>query len=182
MRRSTIALIITGCFALALIGGGAAGILLTRFVTPRNTQSTQSAALTLDDLQLSNSQRDQIRQIWEGVKDMSDEYAKEANQLKQQREDKLYGLLDKEQQEKFSKANQEYNDRISKLKSDRQKALQKAIESTRKLLSDHQRQTYDAILKERLGSVSDAAGGSSHAVWLTSSSPATQPADQTSMR
>lgn len=173
MKRNAFAIFVIMTFALALIGGGAAGMLLTRLATPKSNQAAP-VALTLENLQLTDSQRADIRRIWEGVKKTSDNCSKQARDLDQQCKDKLIGLLTEQQIKEYAKINTECNDRKLKLKADRQRSLKEAIEKTRNLLSDPQRQTYDAILSSRLGPAAGANGGSSRSSWLTSASPATE--------
>ena len=161
----TYRIIVAAAFALALIAGVAAGVLATRF----SSSPVIPAISTLDDLQLSPDQRDRVRQIWEKVRDESDDLYKQAQQLQHEHDEKILNLLTPQQKKQYQEIYDVDRDRYSRLMGDRQATLKKAIEDTRKLLSEAQQQKYDEILKTRLGR--NAEPGT---VWL-SAPPATQP-------
>ena len=160
-------IIFTVSFGLALIAGAAAGVLATRFSSPAVVMPGVS---TLDDLQLTPEQREQMKQIWEEVRNSSDDLYNQAQKLQREHDQKVLNLLNPEQKKQFEDIYNQDRDSYSQLMAKRQIALKKAIENTKKLLSDSQRQKYDAILESRLGR--NAEPGT---VWL-SASPATQPA------
>ena len=150
-------------FVLALAAGVAAGVLAKRFATTLTAPVTSpgiSANPTLDDLQLTESQRVQIQKIWEGVKDASDQSYRQANQLQRQFDDKVQRLLTPEQMKQYQEYYRQYQQDFFKLQSERDTAVKKAIEETKTLLSDDQRQKYDVILKSRLGQPSGTAPSS----------------------
>ena len=156
MRTGRSRVIFATAFILALIAGAAAGVLATRFAGSQSGAGV-STIPTLEDLQLTSDQRDHIQKIWEGVKNASDESYQQATTLQQQLEKKTLDLLNPEQQERYAKIYQEYQKRFLSLQSDRDKAVKKAVEDTKTLLSDSQRQKYDVILKNRLGRWGDTA-------------------------
>jgi hypothetical protein len=138
-------------------------VLATRFAatfTPPPAGSTISANPTLDDLQLTDAQRARIQKIWEGVKDASDQSYRQANQLQRQFDDKVQRLLTPEQMKQYQEYYKQYQQDFFKLQSERDAAVKKAIEETKTLLSDDQRQKYDVILKSRLGQPSGTAPSS----------------------
>jgi len=161
MRAGSSRIIFTFAFALALVAGIAAGVLATRYVSSF-TPITPIAGVpgTLDDLQLSDIQRAQVQKIWEGVKETSDESYREANRLQLQFDDKVQGLLTADQQKQYKIFHDDYQKQFFKLHSERDAAVKKAIEETKTLLSDDQRQKYDVILKSRLGQPSGTAPSS----------------------
>lgn len=160
-------IIFSAAFALALIAGVAAGVLATRFI---GRSPPVFASSTLDDLELSTRQRDQIKHIWEQVLDRSDDLYRRAQDLQQNHEDRIFKLLTPEQQKQYNEIYNQDRETYSRLLAQRQEAIKKAINDTRTLLSESQRQKYDVILKSRLGRSADAG-----TVWL--SAPAgTQPA------
>jgi hypothetical protein len=138
-----------------MIAGAAAGVLATRYATIQSPAPTTSIA-TLDDLQLSPEQRERIQKIWEGVKQTSDQSYQKATRIQQELEQKRLDLLTPEQKQKYAKDYEEYRNQYLTLQADRDVAVKKAIEATKSLLSDGQRQTYDAILKNRLGHPDEA--------------------------
>jgi hypothetical protein len=158
-------IIVTVVFGLALIAGAAAGVLATRF----SSSTVVPGVSTLDDLQLSPQQRDQMKQIWEKVRDGSDDLYNQALQLQREHDEKILKLLNPEQQKQFSEIYNQDRDTYSRLMAQRDVALKKAIEETKNLLSLDQRQKYDQILKSRLGRSAEPG-----TVWL-SAPAATQP-------
>lgn len=168
MAPGRLRIIFSAAFALALIAGVAAGVLATRFI---NRPAPVSAVSTLDDLQLSAGQREQIKQIWESVLDQSDDLFKQAQTLQQAHDDKIFKLLTPDQQKQYNEIYNQDRDTYARLLAQRQSAIKKAINDTRKLLSESQREKYDVILKSRLGRSAEPG-----TVWL--SAPAgTQPAN-----
>jgi len=150
-------------FALALAAGVAAGVLATRYVssiTPTTPGSVVSLNPTFDDLQLTDGQRAQIQKIWEGVKDASDQSYRDANHLQRQFDDKVQRLLTPEQMKQYQEFYKDYYNDYQRLYGERDAAVKKAIEQTKTLLSDDQRQKYDVILKSRLGHPSGTAPSS----------------------
>ena len=167
MKAGSSRIIIGFTFALALAAGVAAGVLVTRYVgsftTSTTTPSTGSgipANPSLDDLQLTDSQRFRIQKIWEGVKETSDQSYRAANQLQRNFDDKVQHLLTPDQMTQYREYYKEYQQQWFKLQNDRDGAVKKAIEETKTLLSDDQRQKYDVILKSRLGQPSGTAPSS----------------------
>ena len=165
MGSKRFRIIVTVVFGLALIAGAAAGVLATRFSSP----TVVPGVSTLDDLQLSPQQRDQMKQIWEKVRDTSDDLYNQALQLQHEHDEKIQKLLNPEQRKEFDQIYKEDMDTYSKLMAQRQVIVKKAIEETKNLLSSDQRQKYDQILKSRLGRSAEPG-----TVWL-SAPAATQP-------
>ena len=160
MRAGSSRVISVFAFALALVAGIAAGVLATRYAGSFVSTSPGSgvpANPTLDDLQLTDSQRTQIQKIWEGVKDTSDQSYKDAGHLQRQFDDKVQHLLTPEQMKEYQEYYKQYYAEYLRLQTERDTAVKKAIEQTKTLLSDDQRQKYDVILKSRLGQPSGTA-------------------------
>jgi Spy/CpxP family protein refolding chaperone len=162
-------ILFSAAFALALIAGAAAGVLAMRFLFHPAPASTATAS-TLDDLNLSPAQREQIKQIWEKVLEQSDELYKRTQALQDEHDNKIFKLLTPDQQKQYSQIYNQDRETYAKLRAQRDAALKKAVNDTRRLLSDSQRDKYDGILKSRLGRSAEP-----DAVWL-SAPTATQPA------
>ena len=163
MKAGRSRILFAFAFMLALAAGVAAGVLATRFAatfTSPATTSTVGATPTLDDLQLSDVQRTRIQKIWEGVKNESDQSYRQANQLQRQFDDKVQRLLTPDQIKQYQEYYRVYQQDFFKLQNERDAAVKKAIEETKTLLSDDQRQKYDVILKNRLGPPSGTAPSS----------------------
>jgi len=106
------------------------------------------------DLGLSASQQEQMRNIWEGVRDLSHDSFEQAQILQNERDAKVVDLLSDDQRKSYQELARSYADQVEALKKKRDAAFAKAVEDTRRLLNDFQRQKYDKILNERLGRVS----------------------------
>ena len=157
MNATRIRIIVAGTFALALLGGAAAGLLAARFSLPLSGVQASAGTtahaqpISLADLRLSAQQREQIRHIWEEVRGVSDECYTQAQQLNQQKDDKVLALLDDRQRKQYEQIYRDYSDHYTRLMAKRERTLKKAIDQTKELLSESQRQTYDEILASRLG-------------------------------
>jgi hypothetical protein len=174
MRAGKSRVIFAIAFALALIAGITTGILATRYSISQ-AAPVPAAIPTLADLQLTDAQRDQIQKIWEDVKTTSDNSYQNASRLQQELDRKTQDMLTPEQKERYATFYQEYQQQNLKLQSNRDEAVKKAVDDTKTLLSDEQRQKYDAILKSRLGQERDPAGTVGSPVELPKTA-ATQPA------
>jgi hypothetical protein len=173
VKRSRTQIILVGLTVLALSAGVVAGMLASRIpaveghvqhpsVTPAaGAQSQLTAALGL-----SPDQQEKMRSIWEGVRTQVQDYYQDAEGLQKQRDDAIASLLTDEQKARFEKLSKDYASRYDELVRRREAAFEKAVESTRKILDETQRQKYDEILKSRVGHLPG------------SRSAATQPATQ----
>lgn len=150
MRNSTSSLLILVACALALLGGAAAGMLAMK-LSPATSPSLVDHTSLGDDLQLTPAQRDQIRAIWEQVRQKSADATAEGQRLESSWEERLKSLLTPDQLKEYEKIHRDYNDGVSALKSRQEKAMAQAIERTRELLNETQRRRYDVILAHRLG-------------------------------
>lgn len=143
---------IAGVFLLALIGGGAAGLLAARYLAGP-VQTVPASNLPLSEaLQLSPTQRDQIRDIWLKMQGTSDDCYRQAKSLDQQEHDAIINLLNRDQKEQYEKIHQDYQDKYTANTAKRQAAFDQAVENTKKLLTDSQRRRYEQILTDRMGS------------------------------
>jgi uncharacterized membrane protein len=151
MSSGKTKLLVLVAFALALVGGGAAGMLAARYVA-RPTPVADSGNVPLsDELQLSPSQRDQIRVIWLGMQDTADNCYREAQRLDRQEHDAIISLLIDEQKKQYEKIHQDYQDRYTANTARRQAAFDQAVDGTKKLLDDSQRRRYEQILAGKMG-------------------------------
>ena len=159
MRTGThIRALLISLTVLALGAGVAAGMLASRATPPASSgNSTTAPAAPIDrtplvqELNLSPEQRDRMREIWEGVRGDVHETFADAQRLQRQRDDALVALLTDEQKAQFEKISQDFKNQFDDLARKRDKVFQSAVERTRQLLNDEQRQRYDAILKTSVG-------------------------------
>ena len=134
-----------------------------------------------EQLGLSDEQAQQMRGIWENVREQVRSSYTDAEKLQRARDEELVGLLNQEQKAKFEKISRNYSDKFTELRHKRDESFASAVEQTRKLLSDEQREKYDEILRThvrpdqlgQLGAPAEMLGGSSNAATVAST---TQPA------
>lgn len=138
-------------FAVALLGGGAAGLLLSRYIKPAPPAVMTGTAPLSVELKLSADQQSQIRQIWEQVQGVNASSYDAAQMLEHWRDDQVMKLLDDDQKKAFGKINVEYSDRYTAMTAKRDVAFKDAIEKTKRLLNEDQRRRYEQILAKRLG-------------------------------
>lgn len=154
--RKTTALIST-VFVTSLIAGGAAGMLVTRYLAPAKPVVVTGELPLSEELQLTSGQRDQIRQIWESVRSVNESSYAHGQMLKQLEDDEILKLLNDDQKKQFARIHQDYNDRFTAMTAKREVAFKEAVEKTKQLLNEDQRRRYDQILARRLGTDSSAA-------------------------
>jgi Spy/CpxP family protein refolding chaperone len=141
-------------FALALLGGGAAGLLAARYfgAGAPPVQPVQTVSLPLSqELHLTPDQRENIRKIWEGMRQTADSCLTKMDWLNHQRDQDILKLLTPDQQAKFEEINRKYQDESAAQVSKRQAAFNEAVAETKKLLKPEQRARYESILAQRMG-------------------------------
>ena len=140
-----------------------------------------------EQLGLSDEQAQQMRGIWETVRDQVRTSYQDAEKLQHSRDEELVALLNQEQKAKFEKISQAYSDRFAELRRKRDQSFAKAVEQTRGMLSEQQRAKYDEILRthvrpDQLGgpvgpiSPADMIGTATTASDASSSGTTTRPA------
>jgi Spy/CpxP family protein refolding chaperone len=164
--------ILTLLFILTLSSGLVAGMLVSRLpavVPATSSQRTPFAEI----LQLTDAQNEKMRVIWEGVRNQVDDCFREAQNVQKDRDDALIALLNDEQKVKFAKIQKETAAALAKLKANRDAMFQQAVEETKKILTDKQKERYEEILQTRLGHGPGGGGPD----WLSSPTPASMPSD-----
>jgi Spy/CpxP family protein refolding chaperone len=159
MSKKRIEVLLISVTALALCAGLAAGLLASRLPggaqpppAPAPTESAEPRTPLVEELNLTAEQREQMRQIWEGVRGQVRQAFEDAQRLQKQRDEALVSLLTDEQKAKFEKISKDYAGRFDELTHKRDATFQNAVERTRRILNDEQRQKYDQILKRQVGS------------------------------
>jgi Spy/CpxP family protein refolding chaperone len=137
MRSSKTSLLVVLMFVVALAAGAVAGKLATWGGTTGS----------LDDLHLSQAQRDQMRQIWESVQQTADDCRKDAEAAQNAQRDQLIALLNDEQKAKYAQLTSATSVRIMELNEKRKTAVKHAIARTEALLSEGQRKEYRKIIE-----------------------------------
>ena len=158
MKSSKTSLLVVLMVVVALGAGAVAGKLATR----------GTATDSLDNLHLSQAQRDQMRQIWESVQQTAEDCRKDAEAAQKAERDQLIALLNDEQKAKYAQLTSATSVRVMELNEKRKTAVKDAIAKTEALLSDGQRKEYRKIIESRLGALSDpTAGAQPHLDWGT---------------
>jgi len=140
-------LIVFSVFALALSAGLVAGKL--DWGSGRSKAGSDASPLATE-LGLNNQQCQQIRGIWEPVRQSAKDSYDDARRLERQRDDSVKALLTKEQQEQYNRIHQDYNAGVLSLQAKRNAQFREAIERTKQLLTEPQRQKYEQLIKDRL--------------------------------
>ena len=175
MRTTRLKLIVLAVCCLSLLGGAAAGMLATRYAGSVQSRSVGSRTSLAEQLQLTQAQRVQVQQIWEGVRRLGDQSYREAAALDQHREDELLKLLSKDQQDRYKRIYSDYQDRYTQLVARRQSAFAQAVERTKSLLNDDQRKKYEMLLAGKMNSGPIEGNEPSRPAFPMG--PATRPAD-----
>jgi len=157
-KRRTEIVLIVGLTLIALSAGVFAGVLAVRLVSVSRAGSANNGDHTFlsDELQLTATQRDEMRKIWEGVrKDAVDLYQK-AQALQRERDEAIAKILTDQQKAQFEEISKKFANDATDINRQREELYAKAIEQTNGLLNETQRQKYEQILKERIGRIPEA--------------------------
>lgn len=161
MRNLKLVFVFT--FVLTLASGVVAGVLVSRVPSAAHTTSRTRPLLLGEQLGLTADQNQQMKDIWEGTRDVVDECFQKAQAYQHERDDQLINLLTDEQKAAYATINDKYVANVKALNDKRTTAFKDAVENTKKLLTPEQRDKYEKILKSRLGQ--GAPGGPTPA-WL----------------
>ena len=139
---------------LAIAAGVVIGMVASRLPSRNATaappvQSSEATGLAAD-LNLSPAQSDEMKKIWEAVRDDLRQGFSKAESLQRQRDEEIAGLMTTEQRQQFEKLTKKYANQYDDLQESRRKTFDNAVARTRNLLNDQQRHRYDAILKSRV--------------------------------
>jgi Spy/CpxP family protein refolding chaperone len=164
MRKTRIEILLIALTVLALGAGLAAGLLAARLPTAAGssgdavtgaggaaTNQPADHGSLVDELGLTAQQRDQMREIWEGTRGRVHQVFEDAQQLQRQRDDAIVALLNDDQKAKFQKLSGDYADRFGALEKKRDQVFEEAVEKTKSILNDVQRQKYEQILRRHVG-------------------------------
>lgn len=141
-------LIVFSVFALALSAGLVVGKL--DWGGAPTTAAPSDTSPLVSELGLTPDQCEQIRKIWEPLRQSARASQDEAKRLDQRRDLALEALLTSEQREQYGKIKHDYEDRVLALQARRNTGFHDAVERTKQLLTDSQRQKYEQLIKDRL--------------------------------
>ena len=186
MKKTRVEILLVVLTVLAASAGVVAGLVAARL--PASSARTSNVPPPLppgpmekslaDELGLSADQREQMRGIWEGVRDKVHQAFDEAQDLSRQRDERLVAILTTDEQKaQFAKITKEFDEKYNRLARERDEAFNSAVERTKKLLDETQRKKYEEILKTHVRPGSPGGpGGKMFVVPSVSSVPAsTQP-------
>lgn len=169
-------IVLTLLFMLTLGAGLVAGMLVARapIAQAAAATTTRPAARTplAAELGLTADQSARMHDIWEGVRDEVDACFRKAQEAQQRRDAALVALLSDPQKVVLAQAQQDYNDTVQALKSQRDAAFQHAVGRTEQILNQSQRKRYRQILDSRLNQ--EAAKPSPD--WIAPQPPTSKPA------
>lgn len=150
MRNKRMELLLIVLTVLAMGAGVAAGLLAARLPAARTQPAMQGDVTPLvAELGLSPSQQDQMRSIWEGVRDEIRNSFDRAQRLQARRDDAILSILTDQQKAQFETIAREYADQFAQVTRDRDGAFQDGVKRTKTLLSGEQQEKYDRILEAR---------------------------------
>jgi Spy/CpxP family protein refolding chaperone len=158
VRTHRLKIILIAASILALGAGVFAGMAVSRLPSggaPIQTVVAEHLSIA-DELQLTDLQRDQLRSIWEGVRNNVHQSFDEAQEIQKERDAAVFAMLSDSQKARYAALTQQAAEQFAKLNTQRQQAFHQGVDQTKKILNDAQRKTYDRIIQNRLGTSSDA--------------------------
>jgi hypothetical protein len=146
--------LLLAAFGLALAAGISGGLLLSRLPAAKSASGADAGAATSPlgaELGLTTKQAEEMRAIWEAVRETAQQCLDDGQQLQKDRDDALVALLTDEQKEKFQKVSQDYAEQFAGLNRKRDQEFQKAVRQTKQVLDEQQWRKYEQILRSRVG-------------------------------
>jgi Spy/CpxP family protein refolding chaperone len=163
MRIHRLKLILIAASILALGAGVFAGMAVSRIPASGAAESVSVSppqpehASIADALALTDTQRDQMRSIWEGVRTNVHQTYQDAQSIQKERDDAVVAMLSDSQKARYAALTQQAAEKFAALSTQRNQAFQDGVDKTRKILNDSQRLTYDRIIRDRVGAGPQAA-------------------------
>ncbi|HUS57239.1 MAG TPA: hypothetical protein VM141_01185 [Planctomycetota bacterium] len=145
MTKTKLVVLLGFCTAFA--AGAAAGMTFTRA-----THRPPHLSYLSRELDLTSRQREQMQQIWSEVlrAPMRPEH-EQRQALQREKEEALLELLTPEQKTKRNEIVQEHDRKIAELAAARKRAFDEAVQQTKQMLTEPQREKYEEMLKQRAG-------------------------------
>jgi Spy/CpxP family protein refolding chaperone len=141
--------ILAATFVMALAAGAAVGVVGTRTVAQPGAPKDRRPSL-VEELQLSPEQAKKMEEIWSGVmrRGRGEQFEK-FRAIQKERDEAILSLFTSEQKTEYDKLMAEYGKRFEELNQERERAFQQAVEQTRQILTEPQRQKYEELMKKR---------------------------------
>src|SRR3954471_4974795 len=143
---------LVAAFVLALGGGVVLGLAAGRrpvpaAVPPPATQPGEHSWLA-DQLNLTTDQREQMKDIWSSLLQGPAQANRDhRRQIEKERDEALVSLLTPEQRVEYDRRMAGYTAQLADLGKERDKLFRDAVEQTKLILNDSQRQRYEELLK-----------------------------------
>jgi Spy/CpxP family protein refolding chaperone len=161
MRTHKLKLVLIAASILALGAGVFAGMAVSRLPASASPVISSPAGRSsiADQLKLTDAQRDQMRSIWEGVRSDVHQTMDRAQAVQRDRDAAVLALLTDSQKARYAALTQQASEQVSALLAERDQAFQNGVAQTRRMLDDSQRETYDRIIRDRVGSGNQVTSG-----------------------
>lgn len=148
MSRNRILLIT--CFVVIFAAGVAAGMFVAAL--GRGKQAGHGRSWLMDQLNLSDDQRTQVRDIWSKARESGGRgYLDRRRALGEARDKALGELVAPDQRPQFQALMKDHADKLKELSDQRKKAYDQALEQMRRVLTPEQSLKYDELMKEQPG-------------------------------
>ena len=141
-------------FCLAIGVGVVVGRISLRFFA---APVPPAAGGLSDVLQLNDPERGKMKQVWEHVKDQAEDIDQQKRRVRQEQDQFLKSLLSEDQKRQYAGKTQECDGKVAALDSRRDALFGQGVEQTRTILSPSQWQTFEQIVKDRLGKLPDGS-------------------------
>jgi len=131
------------CVFVVALGSG----MLLGMGVARAPQAARGGSWIETELHLTAPQREQMRDIWQGVVKSTGQHAWDQRRaLSKEREEAVEALLTPEQKKQYDALQKKYNDELAALSQQREATYNHAVEQTRAMLTPQQAKRYDEIL------------------------------------
>lgn len=139
MTRFKVILFVS--FLLTFVAGTSLGLLTS---WPKSRSPHRSRLWR--ELNLSEEQRNQMREIWSEVMGSRRE---KRRTLARERDEDIVALLTDEQRPQYEQIVREYKKKMDELSQERQRRIQEAVERTKQILTPEQARKYEELRKQR---------------------------------
>jgi len=154
-------ILLAGVMVVVLAAGVVAGMLASRLPASGagETAAGDRRSALEEELGLTPKQREEMRRIWENVRDQVNDCDRAGRDLPRQRDNEIIAMLTDEQKVKFEKIAKDYHQREIALKQEREGAFGEGVNKTNEILTKPQQEKYSQIIKARLGHVPSTEAG-----------------------
>lgn len=151
MKSNRTKLAIVAVFCLTLGASVVTGLLVGRLSAAKAPVGPSADQSLAEQLGLSDGQREKMRGIWEGVRELSSASLTQAEAARTAQERSIAALIPGDKMDQYNKIRRDYTETCANLQGRRKAAFERAVRQTREILNSDQWARYDAILKARLG-------------------------------